>query len=509
MAPNNPRQQRQDRNQSTVNEVSQEEERCDSDSSISPTYSSLAEELARNSRGIQIQHSSQRAFYYATPTPTPAPPPAATPAVTPATAPPAPTAIMPAVIPADTPAPIVAPIAAPTPVPTPAVEAVPLTSLTEHPAQTSTESNSRDQNGGTLVPEASSMKKRYSRKRMLIVGGLLWTTGVAIYNLYCFPPNPTYPPNQLSANNLGFRTRSGHSVIEETDQGADLLSDMHLLAINSSHGIRDPLLRLIHNARLHNHRAGSSSQTFHYQTVNWSLYLSQLQHELTGIGRPTGHPTLTAVNTIKFLTIPGNPKPYNLFTPLSLSQAPDQAIRQHILHAGKDLLTVWKGINSSAHHYADDVKSWEKSVKHINPIFGPTVQRYSNLKREIAKEFCYFSGKDQEKARLQKARQTDKHIMQLRETDKLLCRAMKHLNHVQQGSNAAISEVKDVWRVLTDLMRECATGGTCSTFPNQLRLSGAKDEEIDKYGEEAKNEEDVNNGEDADDEEGYVRCVVM
>ncbi len=102
--------------------------------------------------------------------------------------------------------------------------------------------------------------------------------------------------------------------------------------------------------------------------------------------------------------------------------------------------------------------------------------------------------------------------MQMQEMDKLACRTMKHVNRVQQGSGFAMSKLKDIHRVLTELMLDCSTDGICSIFPDELKLLGADDEEVSKYWEELEEKEDERCKQDEEGgnfEEGYLACVVM
>ncbi|KAL8921335.1 MAG: hypothetical protein Q9208_005767 [Pyrenodesmia sp. 3 TL-2023] len=288
-----------------------------------------------------------------------------------------------------------------------------------------------------------------------------------------------------------------------------MLSDLRLLVSNSGHDMRDELLLDIFNARVSNYRAGESSQTFHRQTVDWSLHISGLQHELTSIERTSGNRMLKARDTIRFLTIPGNPKPYNLF---SLSEPPDEAIRQRILKEHKNLLDSLERINSSAVQYSGDVTLWKARVKGIDAAIGLAKLEYADQKAKIARRAFKIKQKHREEARLEEARRTDEHIMQLQETDHLTCRTMKHVDRVQQGSEFAFSALRDIQHVLTELMLDCSTGGTCSTFPDELKLLGANDEDIARYWEEQKEKGDEscrNDEEDGDCDEGYLRCSVM
>ncbi|KAI4129822.1 MAG: hypothetical protein LQ341_006529 [Variospora aurantia] len=552
MPPANQRRQRHERNQSTDSDASQEEDRYDSN--LSPT-SRCQEEMARNTRGSQTQISKQHIVYYAPPTQRPepvpvassadtpapaiAPPPAILPADTPAiaiaeplstvpTAPPAPalatsltptavntpaptpaaplpfmatadtTTITPAITPATIPAATSAPTAIPIAAPTPAAVSAPPNASVEHPAQTSPGSGSTNQTRGSLVRVPSRVKKMFLLKRLLLVLaglGSLWVIGVPTYNIH-------YSPQSQAG--AGFRTPSGDFVVQETGHGAILLSDMRHLVLNSSHHMRPQLLEHIHNARVDNFRADDSAQTFHRQTLDWSSYISGLQQELTSIERTSGNPMLKATDIIRFLLIPGIPKPHNL---LSLPETPDTAIRQRVLKEQKDLQNSFEKMNSSALRYGGDVASWKTSVKGIDAAIGPAKQGYVGQKIKIAERAFKISTKHQEEAR-----RTDDHLMQMQETDNLTCRAMKHVKRVQQGSEFAVSKLQDIQRVLTELMLECSTGGTCSTFPDELKLLGADEEDVAKYWEEQKEKGDEKCREDEEDrefEEGYVQCVVM
>ncbi|KAL8968311.1 MAG: hypothetical protein Q9197_004946 [Variospora fuerteventurae] len=382
-------------------------------------------------------------------------------------------AITPATIPAATAAPTAIPIAAPTPA---AVSAPPNASV-EHPAQTSPGSGSTQQTRGSLVRVPSRVKTIFLLKRLLLVLaglGSLWVIGVPTYNIHYSPPRQAV---------AGFRTPSGHFVVQETGHGADLLSDLRQLVLNSSHHTRHDLLEHIYNARVDNFRADDSAQTFHRHTLDWSLYISGLQHELTSIERTSGNPMLKSTDIIRFLTIPGIPKPHKL---LSLPETPDTAIRQRVLEEQKDLQSSFEKMNSSASRYGGDVASWKTSVKGIDAAIGLAKRACVGRKIEIAERASSMSTKHQEEARLEEARRTDDHLMQMQETDNLTCRAMKHVKRVRHGSKFAVSKLQDIQRVLTRLMLECSTGGTCSTFPDELKLLGADEEDVAKYWEEQK-----------------------
>ncbi|KAL9048144.1 MAG: hypothetical protein Q9206_006219 [Seirophora lacunosa] len=457
------RQRRQDRTQSPAPQASPEERGYDSDSSDSlADYFACARELERGSGGVQVQRTSQRINYYA---PNPAP--------------------VPAPIPAPVPAPILPPNTPPNPPPVPAPIPAP------HP-----------------VPiQAGTHRGR----RILLIGGLIVIAGVVVYNLHTAQLYPMPDPRPLLANVVGFRTRSGQSPVQEVEHGAQMLSDMHRLATNSTHDMRDQLLRHIHEAQTSGQRALESSQVFHRLTVLCTSLISELQHELDPRSSMRA-----ALDIVKFLTVPGSPPPHRLVGPLLWSAVLDQAIRGGVLEPGNHLRNVWEAVIASAHQYRRDVDAWAGSVARIDAAIGQSLPRYASLKGEIAKAFRYFTRNDQEEARLQNARQTDEHILQMRETDILLCRATKHLRQVQQGSRAAVSYVQSVYGELSDWLRDCSTGGTCPTIPDRLRLLGATDEEVATYWEEGQHQEVAESGEGAkwwedaiDAEGGYVRCVVM
>ncbi|KAL8749725.1 MAG: hypothetical protein Q9184_006694 [Pyrenodesmia sp. 2 TL-2023] len=516
MPSRNQRLQRYERGWSTDSEASQEEEDRHNEE-LSPT-SRFQEEMARSSRGSQNQYSTQRIVYHmpptqlpalvqvatlaATPTSPPASPLASTPAETPAPATAAPLAIMPAVAPAlamaelvsTVPAATSAPTAITNAVATPAPVPAPLNASVEHPAQTSRVSGSTTRNGGSSVRVAPWVKTLLKRLRVLAgLGGLL-IIGVSTYNSYYFPQSQAL---------AGFRTPSGDLAIHETRYGADLLSDLRLLVFNSSHDQRDNLLEHIYTARVNNSRAHDSAETFHRQSLEWFSYISGLQQELTSIERTADNQMLKVQDTIRFLAMPGNPKPHSLF---KSSEAPAKAVRRRILKEQKNLLNSFEKINSSAVQYREDVAFWKQSVKRVDAAIGPVKRSYAYQKIKIAKK---FTTKHQVEARLEQARRTDEHIMQLQEADNLTCRTMKHVDRVEQGSKYALSKLQDVQRFLTELILDCSTGEVCYTFPDQLKLLGANDEEVAKYWEEKGDKICRKDEEVWDVNDGYLACVVM
>lgn len=218
---------------------------------------------------------------------------------------------------------------------------------------------------------------------------------------------------------------------------------------------------------------------------------------------------LKAKDTIRFLIIPGNAKPHNLF---SLNETPDEAIRQRILKEQKDLLDSFENVNSSAAQYHSDVDSWKTSVEGMDAAIGPIKHKFAGQKSNIAKQAFKFKTKHQEETLLEEARRTDEHVMQMQDTDNLTCRTMKHVDRVQQGSDFAMSKLKEIHRVLTELMLDCSTDGVCWKFPDELKMLGANDEEVAKYWEELEEKEDERCRQDEEDEnfeEGYLACVVM
>ncbi|KAL8898812.1 MAG: hypothetical protein Q9207_006511 [Kuettlingeria erythrocarpa] len=219
---------------------------------------------------------------------------------------------------------------------------------------------------------------------------------------------------------------------------------------------------------------------------------------------------LKAKDTIRFLTIPGNPKPHNLFS--LQDETPEEAIRQRILVEQKDILDSFEKVNSSASKYHDGVASWKESVEGIDAAIGSAKQEFVDQKRMIAKRAFKIKTKLQEEARLEEARRADEHVMQMQDTDNLTCRTIKHVDRVQQGSDFAMSKLKDIHGVLTELMLDCSTDGICSMFPDELKMFGADDEQVAKYWEELEAKEDEmcrQDEEGENSEEGYLACVVM
>lgn len=444
-------------------------------------YQRVRHKILSGTRSVQTQRVRQEINLHTAPVPTSSPAPAqpATPPIT------------------STP---------PVAIHTPAAEVAPQTVLEEHPAQNPTRSDPIHPGGGAPVLEASKIRKGI-KTIIYVASGIcfVWIAGNTAFNYWGNYPIASSESGQPS--NAGFRTNTGHSIGQETESGGRLLADMHQL-VNSDHGIRESLLRVVGGAQQTGQEVAASAEAFESQAQQWSSGISRSQDELISIEQHSG--AISAIiDTIKFVVIPYSPIPNYKFLSSS-SNLPDHEVRQHILHVGRRLLARLKTINSNAQHLHRDVTAWHQKYQQVDQILGQVLGERINLKRALASSFAYlpfFTGKKKREARAEQADRLDEQIEKLRATDDLLCQTSKHLYHVEQGSDSAMSKVEDVEKVLSDLMHDCSSGKACFEFPDQLKISGASDEEVADYLEHTQAE--CSKDCEDDFELGYVNCVVM